>query len=251
MSATSSRHLNACVPSGKRIYAVGDIHGQLDLLDKLLALIGSDSEARGEAETLLVFLGDYIDRGPDSKGVVSRLTSGLRPDVTPVFLKGNHESLLLNFLDRPETGRHWLQNGGEEALLSYGVDKDLVRHARFQGKAGLARIRTIFGGLLPESHLQFYQDLKPCFRAGGYFFAHAGVKPGVALGLQKEAALIWIRTEFLKHLGDFGAVVVHGHTPVRVPDDLENRIGVDTLAFITGRLTAVGLEGWRRWFLST
>jgi serine/threonine protein phosphatase 1 len=251
LSIEISGRSNASVPAGKRIYAVGDIHGRLDLLNKIVDLIASDSEGRGEAETLVVFLGDYVDRGPNSKGVVTRLISGPWPDVTPVFLKGNHESLLLAFLDEPEAGLTWLHNGGDAALLSYGVELDLIRHASFREKAALAEACAAFRALLPDDHLQFYRSLKPCFRAGGYFFAHAGVKPGVALDLQIEADLIWIRREFLKYPGDFGAVAVHGHTPVRAPEVLHNRIGIDTLAFLTGKLTAVGLEGSRRWFLST
>jgi serine/threonine protein phosphatase 1 len=247
----TSRHSNASVPDGTRIYAVGDIHGRLDLLDRMLDLIAKDCESRGEAETLLIFLGDYIDRGPNSEGVVSRLVSGLRPDVTPIFLKGNHESLLLAFLDAPGDGPNWIHNGGDAALLSYGTGFDLIQNAYSKGDAGLAEVNAAFRALLPDDHLQFFLSLRPCFRAGGYFFAHAGVKPGVDLNLQAEASLLWIRKEFLKYNGDFGAVVVHGHTPVRTPEDLHNRIGIDTLAFLSGKLTAVGLEGSRRWFLST
>jgi serine/threonine protein phosphatase 1 len=247
----TSRYSNASVPDGTRIYAVGDIHGRLDLLDRMLDLIVKDSESRGEAETLLIFLGDYIDRGPNSEGVVSRLVSGLRPEVTPIFLMGNHESLLLAFLDAPGDGPNWIRNGGDAALLSYGTRFDLIRNAYSSGDAGLAEVNAAFRALLPDDHLQFFRSLRPSFRAGGYFFTHAGVKPGVDLNLQAEASLIWIRGEFLKYTGDFGAVVVHGHTPVRTPEDLHNRIGIDTLAFLSGKLTAVGLEGSRRWFLST
>ncbi len=246
-----STRSNANVPDGMRIYAVGDIHGRLDLLDRILDLIGSDSEGRDKAETVLVFLGDYVDRGPNSKGVVARLISGMPPEVTPVFLKGNHENLLLTFLDKPGAGLSWLHNGGDAALLSYGVEPDLVQDALFLGREGLIEANAAFRALLPEDHLQFFRSLKLCYRAGGYLFAHAGVRPGVALDAQAEADLIWIRDEFLNYPGGFGAVVVHGHSPVWAPEDLHNRIGIDTLAFRTGTLTAVALEGPRRWFLST
>jgi serine/threonine protein phosphatase 1 len=242
---------NASVPEGMRIYAVGDIHGRLDLLDRLLDLIQSDSEARGPAHKQLVFLGDYVDRGSDSRGVVSRLISEPPPGFTRLCLKGNHEAMLLAFLDEPGAGVNWLYNGGNEALLSYGVEQDVIHDAFFLGRAGLAEANAAFRALLPDDHLLFYRGLERCFHSGGYFFAHAGVRPGVALDSQDENDLIWIRDDFLRHPGDFGAVVVHGHTPARAPEDLYNRIGIDTLAFRTGKLTAVALEGSRRWFIST
>ncbi len=251
MIIKSSGRTNASVPAGMRIYAVGDIHGRLDLLEEILYVIRYDKARRDKAETTLVFLGDYVDRGPDSKGVVTHLLSELPPDITPVFLKGNHESLLLAFLDEPEDGLTWLQNGGNAALLSYGVEPKIILDALSLGSAGLLEASAAFRTLLPDDHLQFYRSLKLSFRAGDYFFAHAGVKPGVGLDQQTEADLLWIRREFLKYPGDFGAVAVHGHTPVRTPEDLHNRIGIDTLAFLTGKLTAVGLEGSNRWFLST
>ncbi len=251
MSIKSSEHIDANAPEGMRIYAVGDIHGRLDLLERLLDLIERDGAGRGKAHTVIVFLGDYVDRGRNSKGVASRLIGGLPADVTPVFLKGNHEDLLLSFLDRPGFGLNWLHNGGDMALLSYGVEVEAIQNAYWNGQTGLIEAAASFRALLPDDHLSFYRSLKLCHRAGGYFFTHAGVKPGVALDRQKASDLIWIREEFLSYPHDFGAVVVHGHTPVRAPEDLPNRIGIDTLAFHTGKLTAVGLEGPRRWFLST
>jgi serine/threonine protein phosphatase 1 len=239
------------VPEGMRIYAVGDIHGRLDLLDRLLDLIQSDSETHGAARKHLVFLGDYIDRGSESRGAVSRLISEPPPGFSRVCLKGNHEAMLLAFLEDPGANANWLHNGGKEALLSYGVDPGIVHDALFLGRAGLAEANAAFRALLPDDHLLFYRGLETCFRSGGYFFAHAGVRPGVALDSQDESDLIWIRGDFLRHPGDFGAVVVHGHTPAHAPEDLHNRIGIDTLAFRTDTLTAVALEGSRRWFIST
>jgi serine/threonine protein phosphatase 1 len=230
---------------------VGDIHGRLDLLDQMLDIIGQDSASREPARTVFVFLGDYVDRGSDSKGVVDRLTGGLPADTAAVFLKGNHEDFLLSFLDEPISGLNWLHNGGEAALISYGVNAGAINDALWLGKTGLMEAAALFRGLLPDEHLSFFQSLKLSYRAGDYFFAHAGVRPGVALDRQTEEDLLWIRGEFLSYPYDFGAVVVHGHTPARLPQDLHNRIGVDTLAFHTGKLTAVGLEGARRWFLST
>jgi len=246
-----SKHSNAHAPEGTRLYAIGDIHGRLDLLDKLLGIIERDRANREKMPTTFVFLGDYVDRGRSSKGVVGRLISGLPEDVTPQFLKGNHEDLLLTFHNRPGFGLNWLYNGGDASLLSYGVEAEAIQNAYFSGEEGLAEANAIFRELLPEDHLQFFSTLKLSFRAGGYFFAHAGVRPGVEFDQQRSVDLIWIREEFLMHPHDFGAVVVHGHTPARAPEDLPNRIGIDTLAFFSGKLTAVGLEGPNRWFLST
>jgi serine/threonine protein phosphatase 1 len=251
VNARDNTDSSASVPPGMRIYAVGDIHGRLDLLDELLELIERDSEERPPAETSLVFLGDYIDRGPNSKGVVSRLLSGVGPGFTPVFLKGNHEDLLVKFLDHPQTGAGWLHNGGDSTLISYGLDATAIASAFSLDLAALVDANASFKTLLPAGHLQFYRNLRLSHRAGSYFFVHAGVRPGIALDAQAGTDLIWIRNEFLLHPGSHGAVVVHGHTPARTPDDLPNRIGLDTLAYVTGNLTAVALEGSRRWFLST
>jgi serine/threonine protein phosphatase 1 len=179
------------------------------------------------------------------------LIEGLPDDVAPVFLKGNHEDMLLTFLERPGFGLNWLHNGGDMALLSYGVEVEVIRNAYWHGAAALVEAANVFRSVLPKEHLDFFRALQLSYQAGDYFFAHAGVKPGVALDQQAARDLIWIRDEFLSYAHDFGAVVVHGHTPVRTPENLPNRIGIDTLAFHTGKLTAVGLEGTERWFLST
>jgi serine/threonine protein phosphatase 1 len=251
LSITYSERLNANAPGGLRLYAVGDIHGRLDLLDKMLEIIKQDGASREPARTEVIFLGDYVDRGIDSKGVVNRLSDGLPEDTAAVFLKGNHEDLLLSFLDEPVSGLNWLHNGGDTALMSYGVSASAINDAIWLGQKGLMDAAALFRSLLPDDHLRFYRSLKLSYRSGDYFFAHAGIRPGVALDQQTEDDLIWIRGEFLSYPYDFGAVIVHGHTPARFPQDLHNRIGIDTLAFHTGKLTAVGLEGTRRWFLST
>jgi serine/threonine protein phosphatase 1 len=242
---------NSSLPGGVRVYAVGDIHGRLDLLDRLLALIAQDRSGRAQARTLIVFLGDYVDRGRNSKGVITRLIEGLPADVKPVFLKGNHEDLLLSFLDDPLAGINWLQNGGDFALLSYGVEREVIENAFWWSKSALIEANAQFRDLLPDSHREFYRALKFWHREGDYFFVHAGVKPGVELEDQAAQDLLWIRNEFLRYRGDFGATVVHGHTPDLSVHDLPNRIGIDTYAVKTGRLTAVGLEGSTRWFLQT
>ncbi len=255
----------ANAPDGVLIYAVGDIHGRLDLLDRLMDLIVRDSAGRDYARTIVVFLGNYVDRGPDSKGVVDRLINirrhrnlllGREPGrsplgFAPLFLKGNHEDLLLSFLYNPASGRLWLQNGGETTLLSYGLAKEVIGEVFWRGEPGLIKASSMFRTLLPDDHLQFYESLELFYRTGDYFFVHAGVKPTVGLDRQSEEDLLWIRDEFLNWPHHFGAVVIHGHSPVLTPEDLHNRIGIDTGAFSTGKLTAVGLEGSHRWFLST
>ncbi|MFD0987034.1 metallophosphoesterase [Methyloligella solikamskensis] len=226
---------NMKLPDGKRIYAIGDVHGCLDLLDGLLAKIADDIAEHPEADAELIFLGDYIDRGPDSRGVIDRLTSGELP-APATFLMGNHEEMLLTFLERPGEARQWAVNGGEETLASYGIPPgELPRHPE--------AARDRFLKLMPESHLQFYKALQLSIVRGGYFFCHAGVRPGVALDRQDRFDLVWIREPFLTYDGDFGKVVVHGHTPVRSVESLPNRIGVDTGGFIYGRLSAVVLSG--------
>ncbi|MBT3069924.1 serine/threonine protein phosphatase [Rhodomicrobium sp. Az07] len=249
-STDSPTSLTASVPRAMRVYAVGDIHGRLDLTEIILDLINADQRERGILPAMIVFLGDYVDRGPSSKEVVDRLLGDLGECLSPVFIKGNHESLLLSFL-RDAQDNFWLKNGGDSALLSYGVDADLVKFATRGTPTGLQEASARFRDALPESHLSFYRNLRPCFRVGGYFFVHGGVRPGVPLEEQCEEDLLWIRDPFLTSNKDFGAVVVHGHTPAREPQLLPNRIGLDTYAFKSNRLTAVGLEGTRRWILST
>ncbi len=187
--------------------------------------IEGDQNGRAEIPVVLVFLGDYVDRGPNSKGVVDRLIRGFWLRSTPVFLKGNHEDLLLSFLKDPMAGQIWLRNGGDATLRSYRVEPGSVYRALWSEANGLADAARQFRALLPADHLHFYEALKPFHRAGDYFFAHAGVRPHVPLEKQSEDDLLWIRREFLTATGDFGAVVVHGHTPSREPQVLDNRIG--------------------------
>jgi serine/threonine protein phosphatase 1 len=242
---------NASAPEGVLLYAIGDIHGRLDLLDSLLTLIRDDRERRTDAPAILIFLGDYIDRGPDSKGVVDRLLEGFPVPFSSVFLKGNHEELLLSFIRRPYPTIDWLRNGGDATFLSYGLDIETLRLAFRAGPEGLVEAARRFSAALPESHLRFYERLELSCRLGDYLFVHAGVRPGAPLEAQTEDDLLWIRHEFLDSARDFGAVVVHGHTPVRFPQERSNRIGIDTYAVRTGKLTAVGFQGQSRWFLST
>jgi serine/threonine protein phosphatase 1 len=241
------RDVTPNLPPGELLYAVGDIHGRADLLDKLLDQIDDDARASHARKRTLVFLGDYVDRGPDSCGVVEKLIADLPQGFARHFLKGNHEALLLGFLDDPETLDLWLMNGGAATMASYGVDiKGLDRF-----NASPEAWRDAFAASLPESHRKFFAQLELSFADGDYLFVHAGVHPDRPLEAQLEADLIWIRAPFLDWTGPFGKMVVHGHTPVRAPEIRLNRIGIDTGACFTDRLTALKLEGDKRTFLQT
>jgi serine/threonine protein phosphatase 1 len=234
------------LPEGQLLYAVGDVHGRLDLLKAMLERIKADAERCGQVERrTLVFVGDYVDRGPDSKGVVETLITQPLSNFDTHFLKGNHEAILLDFLDEAWRLEHWLLNGGEPTMRSYGVGTE--RLARLHAPAAVWR--NAFADALPAAHLRFFQDLKLSISFGDYLFVHAGVRPGVPLSAQSEADLVWIRAPFLDHAGPFGKIVVHGHTPTRMPVTRENRIGIDTGAVFTGKLTALRLRGSSREFL--
>lgn len=231
-------------PEGARIYAIGDIHGCVDLLDSLHARIARDLERAPADHPLIVYLGDYVDRGPDSCGVLERLSAPPPAGVARTLLMGNHEAMLLRFLAEPETGAQWRRFGGMETLLSYRVD---VPRALAQG--GLAALRDAFAQRFPPHHLRLLQELEVSLALGDYFFCHAGVRPGVPLDHQRETDLLWARDMFLDCDADFGKVVVHGHTPAEQPERRRNRIGVDTGAYATHRLTCVALEGEEQRFL--
>jgi len=223
-------------PPPRRIYAIGDIHGRADLLDKMVAAIARDLSASPAQDPLTVTVGDYIDRGPDSRGVIERLTRN--PFATSfVALKGNHELLLEDFLRDSSTADYWRRLGGLETMHSYGVDIGPLM--RGQGHAAAAEA---FRASLPQSHVEFLGSLKLSLSIGRYFLCHAGVRPGVPLERQHEDDLLWIRDEFLSSKADFGKVVVHGHTPTEEPDLHPNRVNVDTGAFMTDRLTCAVLE---------
>jgi len=245
---TMFRSRTVLAPAGARLYAVGDIHGRKDLLDRLLEAILRDAARSRAGRRVVVFLGDYIDRGPDSKEVVEMLRNG--PPGSPrwsgfqwVCLRGNHEQALLNFLDDPLSGPMWLANGGMEAILSYAGQP--IDRGDLDGLQ--AQLRAAF----PPSHRAFLSSLPYSHCEGDYFFAHAGIRPGVPLGRQDPMDLMWIRGEFLKSRADHGKLVIHGHTVSARPEILANRIGIDTGAFRSGQLTALVAEGAERGFLST
>ncbi len=234
------------MPEGRRVYAVGDIHGRIDLLNKLLARIDEDSAARGPADVLVIFLGDLIDRGPDSCGVVDRLIDYSRGPAATRFLMGNHEEVFLRAVGGDlKSLRFLLRIGGRATILSYGVTEDEYRALDFEALSAELQARV------PTEHVTFLSTFEECVEAGDYLFVHAGVRPGVDLADQKPSDLRWIRDDFLLHREDFGKLVVHGHSISEDIDVQPNRIGIDTGAYESGRLTAIGLEGTERWFLST
>jgi serine/threonine protein phosphatase 1 len=220
-----------------RIYAIGDIHGRLDLLNELLARITSDIALRPTARPLYVFLGDYIDRGPSSRETIDRLIEHGKAHES-VFLKGNHELIAIKCLSDRGLFDQWLRLGGLETLVSYGVPAETLANGK-----QIAELQSAFHSALPQAHFRFFRDLKNSFECGDFFFAHAGVKPNVELSRQKENDLLWIRGEFLTSKDDFGKIVVHGHTPAREIEVGPNRINIDTGAFATGRLSCLVLEG--------
>jgi serine/threonine protein phosphatase 1 len=245
MSRSQGSHVldHPSVPQGQLIYAIGDIHGRADLLALLLDQIAVDAAKSKDAKRrTLVFLGDYIDRGHDSRRVVDNLLGGLPDGFDVHFLKGNHEEIMLNFVDDPSYLGHWLANGADATFRSYGMDvAELVR----KGAAPEAWRRALLASL-PEAHRDFFEALELAVSFGDYLFVHAGVRPGVPLDAQDPHDLVWIRGPFLQSNEDFGKVVVHGHTPGREPVIRANRIGIDTGAVFTDRLTALRLEDGSR-----
>lgn len=232
------------MPADGRLYVIGDIHGRADLLDRMVALIGRDLDTAPVADRLTVTIGDYVDRGPASRGVLDRLAANPFPSDF-VALKGNHEALLEEFLREPQTGAHWRQVGGLETLHSYGVDVGPLMRGRDYGAAAAA-----FAAALPPAHAEFLGGLRLTFVWGGYFLCHAGVRPGTTLERQRERDLLWIREPFLGSRADFGKIVVHGHSPVEEPEVWPNRVNIDTGAFMTGRLTCAVIEGGHIRFLT-
>lgn len=236
----------AALPPGRRVYAVGDIHGRLDLLDSALDRIAADDAARDGAETTLIFLGDLVDRGPDSAGVVERLRRLADTDVDARFLLGNHEEVfLLALAGDARAVRLFCRIGGRETLLSYGVDAGNYEALSY------AEVGERLAALVPPAHRAFLAGFEQLIVMGDYAFAHAGVRPGVPLAEQSAEDLRWIREPFLDHRGTLEKVVVHGHTIREEVEFRRHRIGIDTGGYATGRLSVLGLEGVARWILES
>jgi serine/threonine protein phosphatase 1 len=232
----------ATVPPGERAYAVGDIHGQLDLFTALASAIEADDAARGPAETHVVLLGDLIDRGPDSAGVLAAARAwGSRRRLR--VLCGNHEEMFLRSFDNLSVFRGFLLYGGRETVLSYPIDAQ-----RFHA-ANLAEAQAMMAEAVTPADRDFIATFEDYVVVGDYLFVHAGIRPGERLEEQSVEDLRWIREPFLSHAGPHEHVVVHGHTITTVPEIADNRIGIDTGAYMSGRLTALGLEGDHRWLI--
>jgi serine/threonine protein phosphatase 1 len=225
------------LPKGIRIYAIGDIHGCANILKKVFGAIDHHLARAEPVRALHVFLGDYIDRGPDSRQTVDLLIERGRRHES-IFLKGNHEAFLLEVLEDASRLEAWREYGGFQTLMSYGLAPSIKpdRDERQQ------LVRALLHGM-PSQHLLFFRNLRSSFCCGDFFFAHAGVRPGVPLPRQREEDLLWIRDEFLQSEEDFGKFVVHGHTPVPAPEFRPNRINIDTGAYATGILTLLTIQG--------
>jgi diadenosine tetraphosphatase ApaH/serine/threonine PP2A family protein phosphatase len=236
-ASAAGHRVPASLPHGVRIYAIGDIHGRSDLLSKLLACIEADCQQRPVERAITVFVGDYIDRGPQSRDVIDLLLRW-RESNDAVFLRGNHETFLPRFLSDPKTLDDWRQCGGLETLLSYGLQPTINPNRDEQ-----ERLADQLAYSLPKEHHDFLESLDPFYSCGDFFFVHAGIRPGVPIDQQVEEDLLWIREEFLAWEQPFEQFVVHGHTPVEATDLRSNRINIDTGAFATGRLTCIAIDG--------
>ena len=245
-------------PDGQCLYAIGDIHGRRDLLEKMIDQIEADASDLPEGTVCtIVFLGDYIDRGLQSRDVIEFLLSDRMNAFQRVFLMGNHEEALLRFLNEVSFGKQWVRYGGAETLYSYGLQPPNARMALDSHEAMQAvqrawdKVWTDFRTRLPEAHLKFYQNLQHYYIAGDYLFVHAGLRPGASLEKQTVRDMLWIREEFLDADEHFPQLVIHGHTPADSVFRDNRRIGLDTGAFISGKLSAVRLYGDEVTFLST
>jgi len=234
-------------PDGIRLYAVGDIHGRDDLLERLLADVARDGRLHADKRNILIFLGDYVDRGLKSREVIERLSTLRLDGFETVFLKGNHELAMSQFLGDAQFGRTWKYYGGLETLHSYGINELTLSDNIDDFEIARARLNAV----LPVRHRQFLDGLLLKYEIGDYFFAHAGVRPGIALERQVEDDLLWIREGFLDSRSSLGKVVVHGHTPQEDVVFRSNRIGIDTGAYVTGVLTCLVLDGQTRGLLQT
>jgi serine/threonine protein phosphatase 1 len=237
----------ARVPDGMRIYAIGDIHGRNDLLRNLLRQIEADDSKREPADTHIIFLGDLMDRGPDSAGVIETAMALQATGKKVRFLMGNHEEVFVRACRKndPKTTRFFLRIGGEATVLSYPITR--AEYITLD----MEQLSERLASLVPQEHLDFIESFEDQIVIGDYAFVHAGIRPGVPLSEQKPSDLRWIREDFVDQRGDLEKVVVYGHT---IYDDVEergSRIGIDTGAYASDRLTALALEGGERWYLQT
>ncbi len=246
--STTKRPLDtASVPEGRRVYAIGDVHGRNDLLQLLLEQIDRDNAARGAADTQIIFLGDLVDRGDDSAGVIETAMQMQASSHNVRFLLGNHEEIFLKSCRKRDlkTLRFFLKIGGDATLQSYPIPRSEYLALT------LEELAERLPSLIPEAHLAFLESFEDQIIIGDYAFVHAGIRPGVALSEQKRSDLRWIREEFTDHRGDLEKVVIYGHTIYPSIEERGSRIGIDTGAYASGVLTAIGLEGSDHWYLQT
>ena len=235
------------VSADTRVYAVGDIHGRADLLKRLHDMIRADIRVQNPDRAVVIYVGDYIDRGDRSRDVLEILIGNPLPNAETVHLLGNHEAFLLTFLEDPGVGEMWLKNGGDATVYSYGVGTPPVSDREQRHRIMRDHLRE----KLPPAHLEFLRSLRRYHVEGEYAFVHAGIKPGVALEDQVDEDVLWIRGEFLETRADHGKCIVHGHT---ITDEIEvrpNRIGIDTGAYFSGTLSCLVLDGTSRAVLQT
>lgn len=238
--------LDPQIPPGLRVYAIGDVHGRFDLLRDLLRRIQRDNATRGDAETHVVMLGDLIDRGPESAEIIDFFLAGPPSFAHFHFVMGNHEEMLLKQIYDPseESMAHFLRFGGRETFESYGVPQRVLDMPDRYSFAGLT-------DAIPARHRAFLSAMEDMVRFGDYLFVHAGIRPDVPIDEQRASDLRWIRAQFLYSDVDHGVMVVHGHTITDEPELRPNRIGIDTGAFQSGRLTVLGLEAGEKWLIAT
>ena len=234
-------------PPGTRLYAVGDVHGRDDLLRKLRLLIQEDAYRRQAPRNVVIYLGDYVDRGEGSREVIELLLSEPLPGFESVHLKGNHEEIMLRFLADVSVAPSWLSFGGMDTLASYGI-RPPSPHA---APGELLAAQRALNERLPRAHRAFLGGLASWHAEGDYLFVHAGLRPSVPLEQQRDEDLLWIRDDFLESEESFGRIVVHGHTIAELPVVRRNRIGIDTGAYVSGCLTALVAEGTEWFFLQT
>lgn len=244
--ALNGPHTQVKLPKGHRVFAIGDIHGRLDLLLELLNTINQEISAHPKDHNTVVFLGDYVDRGPDSAGVVKHLSKLSLHGAECIFLRGNHEKYIMDLTTLSVPYDIWLQNGGGATLKSYGVDADPENDLQ-----NAQAVQEALKHAIPQDHWDFFEGLKLSWRKGSIFFAHAGIDPTRPLDQQRGQDLMWIREPFLNAERDHGALIVHGHTPHYEPEVRRNRINVDTAAWQSNYLTALVLETGQCRFLST
>lgn len=235
------------VPDGRRVYAIGDVHGCKSLLEDLLLQIKEDNINRGPADTDIIFLGDLIDRGPESAGVLDLAIALKKANDNVHFLMGNHEEVYLDAVTerKPKVMRFFLRIGGTETLLSYDILKsDFVN-------MDIEELCDYIPQLIPQEHIDFIESFDEHITIGDYMFVHAGVKPGIPLDEQEPKHLRWIRDDFIDHKGSLGKIIIFGHTIFDEVREKNTHIGIDTGAYKNGILTAIGLEGEERWYLQS